>query len=76
MKSLNIDTRELKSFRLLQRTKNLKSFLEKNKSFGLFMACDSLHPNDRIKIRSEISQNTQINYISKNSIKFLFKNKK
>jgi hypothetical protein len=76
MKSLNIDTRELKSFRLLQKTKNLKSFLDHTKSFGLFMTCDSLHPNDRIKIRSEVSQNTQINYISKNSVKFLFKDKK
>ena len=77
MLNLNTDSREIKSFRLRSRIKNLKSFFFKEDSVGIFMFSDSLNPLDRILLREQLSvRNLQVIFYSKTLFSFLLKNKK
>jgi len=51
MAFFSINTRELRSFRLLKRTKNFAEHLMTDEGSTLYLMCDSLHPHERIEMR-------------------------
>lgn len=72
-----LDKREVRSFRLRYFTLILSSFLTQKESFGLFMLCDTVQPKDRQNWAEEFNKkNLKATFISKNILKFLFKQKK
>lgn len=74
MKLYTLDKREIRSFRLRQKTLELKNFFEKKDSYGLFMMSETLQPRERINKRKDyIKHNLQINNISKKVATFLSK---
>ncbi len=79
MSNLNIikNNRELRSFRMRYKTKNVFSFFKNSESFGGFFFCEALQPKDRIGWREEFNKaNLEVVYISKNISRFIFKSKK
>lgn len=77
MLNLNTDNREIKSFRLRSRIKDLKSFILKKDSVGIFMFSDSLNPAERIALREQLSvRNLQVIFYTKTLFSFLLKNEK
>ena len=72
MLHLNADNREIRSFRLRYRIKDLKSFFFKETSVGVFVFSDSLKPIDRAILREQLSlRQLQINFYSKTLFQFL-----
>ncbi len=73
----NNNTRELRSFRLRHKTKNIYSFFKDINSFGLFFYCEALQPKDRIALREDFNKSKlQVLYLSKNISRFIWKTKK
>jgi len=66
MTTINLDTRELKSFRLLNKTNLLSKVFKDENTFGLFMMCDSIQPLERIELREYFKgHDIDIIYLSK-----------
>ena len=66
MTTINLDTRELKSFRLLNKTNELSKVFKDENTFGLFMMCDSIQPLERIELREYFKgHDIDIIYLSK-----------
>jgi hypothetical protein len=63
-----VNTRELRSFRLLQRTGIFTERLTSENSSTLYAMCDSLHPRERIEMRGRFvhEQGLQLTFLSKN----------
>ncbi len=77
MASIIKNTRELRSFRIRYKTKNIFSFLKDENSFGGFFFCEVLQPKDRIFWREEFNKaNLELVYISKNIARFILRTKK
>lgn len=73
MASFQINTREIRSFKLYKQTLDIRSFFEDQNKNGIFMMCDSLNPNERIAMRADLSANNlKINILPKNTTRFLF----
>ncbi len=76
MASFQINSREIRSFKLYKQTLELRTFFEEKNRNGIFMMCDSLHPTERILMRADLAKNNlKINIVPKNITKFLFKTK-
>lgn len=76
MSSLSIETRELRSFRLYQRTSDMRSFLNKKDTFGVFMMCNALQPKDRENLRELLLPlKLKIQYIPNKVARFVFAKK-
>lgn len=68
-----IDTRDLKSFRLLNKTKQLRIFFNNGENFGIFASSDALHPNERLQLNREFTKHKlEITQISKNISNLIF----
>lgn len=77
MLNITADNREIKSFRLRYKIKDLKSFFSKETSEGVFVFSDSLKPKDRAILREQLSlRQLQINFYSKTLFQFLLKDSK
>lgn len=77
MTLFNINSREIRSFRLRFLTQNFYSFFTDKESSGFFMSCDSVQPKERIMLRSEFFKNNlEVLYIGKNISRFVFFSKK
>lgn len=76
MSSFVIETRELRSFRLYQRTRDMRSFLNKEETFGVFMMCNSLQPKEREELRELLlPHKIKIQYIPNKIAYFLLSKK-
>lgn len=76
MTTINLDTRELKSFRLLNKTNIVSKLFKDENTFGLFMMCDSIQPLERIELREKFKEhNLEIIYLSKQVSLGLFSKK-
>ncbi len=75
MKLYSIDKREIRSFRLRQKTLDIKQFFENTNSFGLFMMTDTFQPKDRIANRNTFIQHKlKVINLSKKIVNFLTAN--
>jgi hypothetical protein len=63
-----VNTRELRSFRLLQRTGIFTERLTTETGSTLYAMCDSLHPRERIEMRGRFvhEQGLRLAFLSKN----------
>lgn len=76
MRLQKYDPREIRSFRLRNRTIDLKNFFANEKGLACFMLTDVIQPKDRIALRENFSnQNLNLTFLSKKVIKLWFKDK-
>jgi hypothetical protein len=63
-----VNTRELRSFRLLQRTAIFTERLTSENGSTLYAMCDSLHPRERLDMRGRLvhEQRLRLAFLSKN----------
>jgi hypothetical protein len=63
-----VNTRELRSFRLLQRTGTFTERLTTEGGSTLYAMCDSLHPRERVEMRARFvhEQNLCLTFLPKN----------
>ena len=74
---MNIDNREIRSFRLRSRIKDLKNFFFQEKTIGIFIFSDSLTPIDRAFLREQLLlRKMHIVFYPKTLFQFLFKDLK
>ena len=77
MLKMNIDNREIRSFRLRSRIKDLKNFFFKENTIGVFIFSDSLTPIDRAFLREQLLlRKMYIVFYPKTLFQFLFKDLK
>ena len=70
-----VETRELRSFRMRSRIKELSTVLENKNTEAVFCVTNFLGPNVRKELRSQFNQDALlVTSISKNIIRFLFAN--
>jgi len=70
-----VETRELRSFRMRSRIKELSTVLENKNTEAVFCVANFLGPNVRKELRSQFNQDALlVTSISKNIIRFLFAN--
>jgi hypothetical protein len=76
MSTLYSNTRELKSFKLINKIKKLDSFLSKKKQCGIIISCSGIHSQERILIHEQfLAQKLTITKISNKLIRILCKNR-
>lgn len=76
MRLVKYENRELRSFRLKDKTLTLKAFLENKNSIAFFMMTDAIQPQDRIRLRHDFSKyNLNLTFVSKKTITLWMKQK-
>jgi hypothetical protein len=77
MSLTSINVRELRSFRFIQTSNQIKSLLENPKTTIIFSMYSSMNPSDRILYQEKfMEKNLKGIVVSKNIFKFLLKHNK